>query len=198
MIRVLANGCFDILHPGHVAHLRQARSFGDYLIVSLTTDEHVNKGPGRPIYKWEDRAALLRELRCVDEVVAAPDALQAIRKLRPDIFVKGIDYRYTGAELDRELCDALGIEMRITDTPKFSASDTIRKVIRLDTVHAMWERTFQSLPPRGEILAVQHKLSSRGEIVDEEAIWDGRTWTRPRDGEVLDKNYYFVWRRLAT
>ena len=92
MIRVMANGCFDLLHPGHVAHLHEARSMGDYLIVSLTLDVHVGKGPGRPIYTWADRAALLRELRCVDQVVPTANAVDAIRMFRPDIFVKGADY----------------------------------------------------------------------------------------------------------
>ena len=62
----------------------------------------------------------------------------------------------------------------------------------------MWHRTNDSLPPKGEVLAVVHKLSSRGEYVDEDATWDGEYWTRRKDGYMLDKNYYYLWRKLET
>lgn len=133
MKRVMANGCFDVLHPGHVAHLHEARAMGDYLIVSLTLDAHVNKGPGRPIYKWGDRAALLRELRCVDMVVPTVNAVDAIRLFRPDIFVKGADYVAGGWSEDViGACKEVGTELRFTTTPKMSASETIRKIMVLD------------------------------------------------------------------
>lgn len=132
MIRVMANGCFDVLHPGHVAHLHEARAMGDYLIVSLTLDAHVGKGPGRPIYTWADRAALLRELRCVDQVVPTANAVDAIRLFRPDIFVKGCDY-VTGGWTEDVVgaCNEVGAELRFTTTPKMSASETIKKIMEL-------------------------------------------------------------------
>ena len=130
---VMANGCFDLLHAGHVAHLKAARAMGDVLIVSLTVDECVNKGPGRPIYKWADRAALVRELRCVDNVVPTKNAVDAILTLCPDIFVKGIDYVNGGWTEDvLSACKQVGAEIRFTSTPKLSASETIRKVMVID------------------------------------------------------------------
>jgi rfaE bifunctional protein nucleotidyltransferase chain/domain len=133
VIRVMANGCFDLLHPGHIAHLRAARDLGDYLIVSLTLDEYVGKGPGRPIYIWKDRAEVLRELRCVDVVVPTKNAVDAIRLWRPDIFVKGVDYLNGGWTEDViSACKEVGAELMFTTTPKRSASDAIRKVIALD------------------------------------------------------------------
>lgn len=134
MIRVLANGCFDILHAGHLAHLKEARAMGDFLIVSLTVDSHVNKGPRRPIYTWEDRAALLRELRCVDQVERSKNAVDAILAWRPDIFVKGIDYAGGGAWTEDILaaCKEVGAAIRFTSSPKMSASETIRKIMTLD------------------------------------------------------------------
>lgn len=106
---------------------------GDYLIVSLTVDEYVNKGPGRPIYNWEDRAALLSELRCVDLVVPTKSAVDAIREWTPDIFVKGIDYVNGGWTEDvLSACKQVGAEIRFTSTPKLSASETIRKVMVID------------------------------------------------------------------
>lgn len=111
---------------------------GDFLIVSLTVDEHVNKGPGRPIYTWADRAALLRELRCVDQVERSKSAVNAILAWRPDIFVKGIDYAEGGAWTEDVMaaCKEVGAAIRFTSSPKMSASETIRKIVALDTEEA--------------------------------------------------------------
>lgn len=129
---VLANGVFDLLHAGHVAHLKEARTFGDLLIVSLTLDANVNKGPGRPIYTWEERAACLRELRCVAAVIPTASASEAIRKIKPAIFAKGIDYE--GGDKFSEpvlaACLEVGAAVRFTQTPKYSATETILKVMR--------------------------------------------------------------------
>ncbi len=127
---VLASGCFDVLHPGHVAHLQQARSMGDFLIVALTLDAFVNKGQLLPVYPWEDRALLLRELRCVDHVMPAADGSDCILQARPHIFVKGIDYRdATLPAKITEACALVHAEIRFTDTKKLSASQTA-KILR--------------------------------------------------------------------
>lgn len=126
---VLANGCFDILHFGHLLHLREARAMGTRLVVSLTVDEAVNKGDGRPLNKWQQRAALLLELRCVDEVIPTDSAVRAIYEVKPDIFVKGIDYaggdRFT--ENVADACAFVGAEIRYTSAPKMSATDIIKR-----------------------------------------------------------------------
>lgn len=127
---VLANGCFDILHPGHVDHLRQARSMGDVLIVSLTSDDHVNK-PGRPIHTWEDRAKVLRELRSVSMVVRTDTAVDAILKIKPDIFVKGIDYANGVFTEDIQgACKKTGTFLCFTNTPKRSVTELIHECQR--------------------------------------------------------------------
>jgi rfaE bifunctional protein nucleotidyltransferase chain/domain/rfaE bifunctional protein kinase chain/domain len=93
---VATSGCFDLLHPGHVSTLRAARALGDQLVVLLNSDSSVRrlKGPGRPVVRQADRAALLRELACVDDVVVFDQDTPAamLRRLHPDIFVKGGDY----------------------------------------------------------------------------------------------------------
>lgn len=93
---VFTNGCFDLLHRGHVEYLRQARNLGDYLIVGLNDDEAVRqlKGPGRPLMPEEDRAVVLAELRCVDAVVIFPGltAKDLVAALRPEVYVKGGDW----------------------------------------------------------------------------------------------------------
>ena len=130
---VLANGVFDLLHPGHIAHLQECREMGDFLIVSLTLDEHVNKGPHRPIYRWEDRALLLRSLRMVDQIVPAAIGSDAILKWRPHIYVKGRDYTHTPIpEHVVEACRAVGAQIRYTTAPIMSASATILKVMKND------------------------------------------------------------------
>lgn len=95
---VLTNGVFDILHRGHVTYLAQARSLGASLVVAVNSDESVRmlgKGPDRPINNEKDRAAVLAALESVDRVVIFKDKvpLEVVRKVRPDIYVKGGDYR---------------------------------------------------------------------------------------------------------
>jgi D-beta-D-heptose 7-phosphate kinase / D-beta-D-heptose 1-phosphate adenosyltransferase len=94
---VFTNGCFDLLHAGHVAYLTAARSLGDVLVVGVNSDGSVRrlKGPGRPLNPLEDRAAVLGALRCVDHLVAfdAGTPLELLGELRPDVYVKGGDYR---------------------------------------------------------------------------------------------------------
>ncbi len=93
---VFTNGCFDILHAGHVRYLAAARALGDCLVLGLNTDASVRriKGPARPINSEEDRAEVADALKAVDYVVLfdEPTAEQVIGKVRPDIYVKGGDY----------------------------------------------------------------------------------------------------------
>jgi rfaE bifunctional protein nucleotidyltransferase chain/domain len=92
---VFTNGCFDILHRGHVEYLKQSRALGDKLVVGINSDESVRQlKPGRPINKQEDRKAVLEALRCVDEVIIFNELrpLELIKKVKPDIITKGGDY----------------------------------------------------------------------------------------------------------
>jgi len=123
---VLCHGVFDLLHLGHIRHLQQAKSWGDKLIVSVTADEHVNKGMGRPHFTAEQRVEALKALECVDEAFINydKDPCAALRRTTPSIYVKGIDY--TAGELpEAATCAELGIEIKITDTDKWSSSRLI-------------------------------------------------------------------------
>ena len=91
---VHCHGCFDLLHVGHIKHLQAARRMGDVLIVTVTPDRHVNKGPGRPVFGEGLRAEALAALECVDFVAIdrAPTAVEAIRLIRADYYVKGQEF----------------------------------------------------------------------------------------------------------
>src|SRR5215831_621697 len=97
---VFTNGCYDILHPGHLDLLYHARALGDLLVVAINSDESVRrlKGPTRPIFNETERAEILAGLEMVDFVCAFPEdtPLQAILTIRPDILVKGADWIENG------------------------------------------------------------------------------------------------------
>lgn len=92
---VFTNGCFDVLHRGHVEYLEKSKALGDKLIVGLNSDASVRElKPGRPINNQDDRMAVLLALRCVDEVIIfdEPTPLELIQRISPDIITKGGDY----------------------------------------------------------------------------------------------------------
>lgn len=125
---VLANGCFDLLHVGHVRYLEAARARGDLLVVALNTDDSVRalKGPTRPLTPLEERAELVAALRCVDFVTwfAERDLEATLRALRPAVHAKGTDYTAQNvpeAAVDREL----GIEIAICGDAKERSSSAL-------------------------------------------------------------------------
>jgi rfaE bifunctional protein nucleotidyltransferase chain/domain len=122
---VLCNGTFDPLHAGHLLHLEAARKLGDALWVSLTNDAAVRreKGSTRPLFPQDMRAKMLKALRCVDHVFFCDSGLQAVRLAKPAVFVKGSDYQDKIEPEIQAFCEKHGIEIRITDTPKWSATE---------------------------------------------------------------------------
>ena len=129
---VLANGCFDILHVGHVRYLEGARKLGDTLVVAINSDRSVRalKGPGRPILNENERTILVSALRCVDHVVVfdEPDVRRVLEVLRPSIHAKGTDYTEDSVP-EREHVRSYGGQVRITGDPKdHSTRDVIRKI----------------------------------------------------------------------
>ncbi|BBO93495.1 bifunctional D-glycero-beta-D-manno-heptose-7-phosphate kinase/D-glycero-beta-D-manno-heptose 1-phosphate adenylyltransferase HldE [Desulfosarcina ovata] len=129
---VFTNGCFDLLHPGHVSLLHQARHLGDRLIVGLNTDASIRrlKGESRPILPGEDRAAILSALEDVDMVVFFDEdtPLTLIGQLKPDILVKGADYRIEDV-VGRNVVEAYGGQVRLVDIlPGHSTTAIARKL----------------------------------------------------------------------
>jgi len=115
---VLTNGCFDLLHVGHVRYLQAARATGDALAVAINGDDSVRalKGEGRPLNNATDRAEVIAALACVDHVVIFPEtrATRVLEKVRPAIYIKGGDYtRDTLHAEERAALDKSGAEIRI-------------------------------------------------------------------------------------
>jgi rfaE bifunctional protein nucleotidyltransferase chain/domain len=133
---VFTNGVFDLLHPGHVRYLQDARRQGDALIVGVNSDRSVRgiKGPNRPINPDEERAELLAGLACVDAVVVFDEDTpqQIIHRLQPDVLVKGADWA-ADAIIGRETVEARGGRvMRVPLAEGYSSSAIIRKIRNAD------------------------------------------------------------------
>ena len=132
---VLANGCFDILHVGHVRYLEAARQLGDILVVAINDDTSARrlKGHGRPIMNVEERCLLVSALECVDYVVSfsEPDVGRVIEVLKPAVQAKGTDYTEDNVpEGDR--VRAYGGEVRIAGDPKdHSTRDILSRILEL-------------------------------------------------------------------
>ena len=129
---VFTNGCFDVIHAGHVAYLREARRQGDALIVAVNSDEQVRaqKGEGRPVYPLADRLDILGELQCIDYLIAftEPTVRGLLRALRPDIYVKGGDYRPEDIN-EYDVVRELGLELRIlAHRPGLGSTQVIRRL----------------------------------------------------------------------
>jgi rfaE bifunctional protein nucleotidyltransferase chain/domain len=131
---VLANGCFDILHVGHLRYLEGARALGDVLVVAVNSDKSVRliKDSGRPILHQDERVALVSALRCVDYVVLfdEPDVSHVLDVLRPAIQAKGTDYTEQTVP-EREKVLGYGGAVRITGDPKdHSTKDIIQRILK--------------------------------------------------------------------
>jgi rfaE bifunctional protein nucleotidyltransferase chain/domain len=131
---VVTNGCFDLLHIGHVTYLQQARALGDALLVGLSSDAQVRllKGPGRPVNRQADRAAVVAALESVDAALVFPelDARHFLEAVRPDIYAKGGDYTLDTINQDeRRLLESMGVKIVILPAvPGQSTSATLRRL----------------------------------------------------------------------
>jgi rfaE bifunctional protein nucleotidyltransferase chain/domain len=130
---VLAHGCFDLLHLGHIRHLQEARSLGDRLVVSITADKHVNKGHGRPQFSAEQRREALLALACVDAVIISESgtAAEIISQVKPAVYAKGGDYvgsNDPGLLSEIAAIEGVGGRFYITTSEKWSSTRLLRNV----------------------------------------------------------------------
>jgi D-beta-D-heptose 7-phosphate kinase/D-beta-D-heptose 1-phosphate adenosyltransferase len=132
---VFTNGVFDLLHPGHVRYLHDARALGDALIVAVNSDRSVraNKGPDRPINPETERAELLASLACVDAVVIFDEETphEIVTRIQPDVLVKGADWGPDNI-VGRDVVEARGGRVvRMELEPGFSTTQLIERVRRI-------------------------------------------------------------------
>ena len=130
---VFTNGCFDLLHAGHLTYLKEAKALGDRLIIAVNSDRSIQKlkGPTRPIIPLQERMDMLAALSCVDWVVSfdedTPEKLLAA--LQPDILVKGGDYLSTDQIVGHQIVEAYGGEVKLLSLkPGFSTTAIIKKI----------------------------------------------------------------------
>ncbi|MEX0775483.1 MAG: PfkB family carbohydrate kinase [Phycisphaeraceae bacterium] len=178
---VHCHGVFDLLHIGHIKHLEEARGMGDFLIVTITPDQHVNKGPGRPAFAQQLRAEALAALQCVDAVAINrwPMAMQTIGLLRPNLYVKGPDYRQAGDDrtggitLEEEAIQAVGGQLVTTQDVTFSSSNLInRHLSPLPESTRQYLRDFARRHPIDRVIDVLDSARDLKVVVVGEAIID--------------------------
>jgi rfaE bifunctional protein nucleotidyltransferase chain/domain len=135
---VQCHGVFDLLHPGHMLHFQAAKREGDILIVTVTKDEHVDKGPGRPVFNQRIRTESIAALQCVDYVALNewPTAVETIKKLKPDVYVKGNEYAkadMTGRiYAEEEAIKSIGGRVHFTDEPTSSSSQLLTEILHIN------------------------------------------------------------------
>jgi rfaE bifunctional protein nucleotidyltransferase chain/domain len=132
---VFTNGCFDILHRGHVTYLNQARACGEALVVGINSDASVRqlKGEARPVVAQEDRKFLLENLRCVDAVFVfdSPTPLELIMAVRPHVLVKGGDWKIEQIVGAKEVLSWDGEVRSLTFVQGYSTTNLINKILSL-------------------------------------------------------------------
>ena len=163
---VQCHGVFDLLHIGHIKHFEEAKQMGDILVVSITPDQFVNKGPGRPAFTTSLRLQALSALESIDYVVANrwQTAEEVIKLLRPDIYCKGPDYKkhdedITGQISNEELAiNSVGGELLYTDDVTFSSSNLLN---RYGNLHSEEQQAFiKNISTNNSFESINSKINS--------------------------------------
>ena len=130
---ILANGCFDLIHAGHIRYLAGAKDLGGVLVVGINSDDQVRilKGPGRPYIEQDERAEIVSAFRCVDLVTIfdEPTVEELIKAIRPDFHAKGTDYTYETVP-ERAIVRQYGGQVAIVGDPKDHSSTELIATVR--------------------------------------------------------------------
>lgn len=178
---ILCHGVFDLLHPGHIHHLNEARKKGDLLVVTITQDKYVGKGPGRPVFNQRLRAETIAALECVDYVAINewPTAINTIRKLKPNCYVKGIDYANAEGDLtdnirlEEEAINDVGGQLIFTDEVSFSSSSILNSYFNVFSEETqLFLKSFRDRYPSDFIISKLKSISKLKLLVIGDAIID--------------------------
>ena len=136
-IIVHCHGCFDLMHPGHIKYFQASKQMGDILVVTISPDRYVDKGPDRPVFSEMLRAESIAALECVDYVAINqwPTAVETLRLLKPHFYVKGQEFESledkTGKlQKEYEVIKEVGAEMRFTHEVVFSSTKLLNKYFK--------------------------------------------------------------------
>lgn len=192
------HGVFDLMHPGHVKHFYAAKKMGDVLVVTITPDKYVNKGPSRPIFTDILRAETIAALELVDYVAINiwPNAVETIKKIEPDIYVKGKDYADVskdethGIFLEREAVESIGGKIHFTDEITFSSSSLINEYFEIYPEPVQnFLKDFRGRYSADEIIEKLKNLRSLRVLVIGETILDAYTFVTPMIGKPPKGNH---------
>ena len=185
---VHCHGVFDLLHPGHIKHFEAAKKEGDVLVVTLTEDRYVGKGPGRPVFNQRLRAETLAEIESIDYVAVNrwPTAVKTIKKLKPDVYAKGSDYADQSQDLTGEIKNeetaVREIEGRIHFTDEVSFSSTELLNVHFSVYHPEADeflKSFRKKHQASEVIDLMKKLKGLKVLVIGDPIIDEYHYCQP-------------------
>ncbi|MBI3546728.1 MAG: adenylyltransferase/cytidyltransferase family protein [Gammaproteobacteria bacterium] len=185
---VQCHGAFDLMHVGHIRHLQRARAEGDVLLVTITADAYINKGPGRPVFNEQLRAENLAALACVDYVALFQDAtaVEALHKIQPNIYAKGSDYQTHTDDItgniarEKEAVETHRGRIFYTDELTFSSSSLLNEhfgVFPPETKQYL--KSFRRNWSDGDVRKMLQSLSKARVLVVGDAIVDEYHYTAP-------------------
>ena len=184
----LCHGVFDLLHPGHLTHFEEASKIADILVVSLTSDRYVNKGPGRPLFDEKMRAQSLNVIELIDFIVISdqPTAIEVLNSIKPDYYVKGPDYLDAKNDVtgmisrEKEIVESFGGKILFTKGFTSSSSTIINEhYSKLDSVVQDWIKSFKSTHGLKAIVECIDSISKLKTLVIGETIIDRYTYCSP-------------------
>ena len=185
---VLCHGTFDLMHTGHIRYLQRAKQEGDILLVTVTADRYVNKGPGRPVFNESLRSESLAALACVNYVAVnqAVSAVEALHEIQPNVYAKGSDYRSHGDDisgniaLEQAAVEAHGGNIFYTDEITFSSSNLLNSHFDVFPPEVKaFMRDFQELWPEKDVKKMIASLADMKVLVMGDAIIDQYHYTTP-------------------
>jgi rfaE bifunctional protein nucleotidyltransferase chain/domain len=178
---VLCHGVFDLVHLGHIEHLKSAKKYGDFLVVSITADKFVKKGIGQPLFSHFQRKEFLKSLKIVDDVIISnePSAVESIKYIKPDYYVKGPDYKDNSKDKtkkifkEKKILKEVGGQIKYTSDQIFSSSSLINEAgMILNNEQRNFVTNLKKSISYNDIMIQLKKLKNLNAIVFGELIFD--------------------------